>query len=177
MAEKAPKKDEAAGEAAEGGAKSSKLKKIILIVVAALLLVGISVGLTLFLTGALNKDKEAEAEPAAEEVEQHVPAEYLPLQPAFVVNYTVKGRQRYLQVGVSLMYREADVSEAVKKHMPVIRNRLVMLFGGESFEQLQTPEGKDALRQKALAALQEILEKEIGKPGIEEVLFTDFVMQ
>jgi len=28
-----------------------------------------------------------------------------------------------------------------------------------------------------LSAVQEIMNKEVGKPGIEKVLFTDFVMQ
>lgn len=181
MADKNAKKTEkeapAAGEGQE--AKPSNVKKIILIAVGALLLIGISVGATLFLTGALSKDKEAAAEheEAKPEEPAHVRAEYMPLQPAFVINYSVKGRQRFLQVGVALLYRDPAVGEALKAHMPVIRNKLVMLFSAESFEVLQTPEGKDALREKTLKAMHEILQQEIGEEGVEQVLFTDFVMQ
>jgi flagellar FliL protein len=52
-----------------------------------------------------------------------------------------------------------------------------MLFSGESYEELQTHEGKELLRQKSLTALQELLQQEVGKSDIEEVLFTSFVMQ
>ena len=61
--------------------------------------------------------------------------------------------------------------------MPAIRNALVMLLSGQSFETLQTPEGKEALREQALVKIQEVLQQEIGKPGIEQVLFVNFVMQ
>jgi flagellar FliL protein len=52
----------------------------------------------------------------------------------------------------------------------------VMLLSGESFEKLQTDEGRVLLQQKLLTAIQEILQKETGKAGIEQVLFTGFVM-
>ena len=61
--------------------------------------------------------------------------------------------------------------------MPLIKNRLVMLFGGEVYEELQTDEGRELLRQKALEAVKEITEQELGKSDIEQILFTNFVMQ
>ena len=52
-----------------------------------------------------------------------------------------------------------------------------MLFGGEVYDELQTDEGKELLRQKALEVLQEIIKQEVGVNGVEEILFTSFVMQ
>jgi flagellar FliL protein len=66
---------------------------------------------------------------------------------------------------------------AVDQHMPSLRNALVMLFGTADFKALKTVEGKQALQEEALKALQEIMTKELGKPGIEQVLFTEFVLQ
>ncbi len=37
--------------------------------------------------------------------------------------------------------------------------------------------GKDILRQQALDEVQRVLEEETGEPGVEQVLFTNFVMQ
>jgi flagellar FliL protein len=59
----------------------------------------------------------------------------------------------------------------------MIRNSLILLFSGQVYEELQTDEGRELLRQAALAELQTIIEKELGKPGIEKVLFTNLVMQ
>ena len=75
------------------------------------------------------------------------------------------------------MARENQVIEAIELHMPMIRNSLVLLFGGQIYEELQTAEGKELLRQQALEQLQALLQQEIDQPGIEQVLFTNFVMQ
>jgi flagellar FliL protein len=61
--------------------------------------------------------------------------------------------------------------------MPMIRNALVLQFGGQVYADLQTAEGKELLRQQALENIQNLLQQEIGKPGVEQVLFTNFVMQ
>jgi flagellar FliL protein len=94
-----------------------------------------------------------------------------------VVNFKQGTRTRYLQVGVNLMSKDPDGVKAATTHLPLIKNNLIMLFSGQEFEALQTPEGKEALRQSALQEVQKILQEKIGKPGIEQVLFTDFVMQ
>ncbi len=160
---------------------SGKTKVIILIIVAVLVLTA-SIGGTLFALGFFDSAEveieEVEGE-AAEQVivNKPMPAMYFPIKPAFVVNFSSRGRQRYLQAEVTVLTREMEVFNAMQTHMPLIKNRLVMLFGGEIYDELQTDEGKELLRQKTLEALQQVMQDEIGKPGIEEVLFTSFVMQ
>ena len=38
-------------------------------------------------------------------------------------------------------------------------------------------EGKEKLRADALAEIQKVMKAETGKPGVESVFFTSFVMQ
>lgn len=120
-------------------------------------------------------DEVTEDTANAEPVKQ--PAIYFPLKPALIVNFQARGRQRFLQAEITLMVRDNAVIQAVEMHMPMIRNSLVMQLGGQDYETLQTAEGKEALRQDALVTLQGLLEAEIGQPGVEQVLFTNFVMQ
>lgn len=179
MAEAEEKESDGEEGAEDKESKKGGLGKILLLAGIGLLLVGVSVGGTLFFLGAFSKEETGE-EMAAEEGEQvEVKAEaiYLPLQPPFIANYDVRGRQRYLQTSVSIMTREQDVVEAVEQHMPLVRNELVLLLSGQVYEELQTEEGRELLRQSALEAVQGIMETEIGKPGVEQILFTDFVMQ
>ncbi|HCS43433.1 MAG TPA: flagellar basal body-associated protein FliL, partial [Pseudomonas sp.] len=105
------------------------------------------------------------------------PAVFEPLLPAFVVNYNQNGRQRYMQVNITLLGRDRADLEALKVHMPVIRNNLVMLFSGQDFATLASPVGQEMLRQKATASIQEVAHKELGKVVIEQLLFTNFVLQ
>ena len=155
-------------------ATKGKLKLIILVVVALLLAIGVSVGATWFFMHS------AENKPAAVEetaVSGKQAAIFEPLLPAFVSNYNQNGRQRYMQVSITMMGRNQADLEALKVHMPVIRNNLVMLFSGQDFATLASPVGQEMLRQKATASVQEVAQKELGKVAIEQLLFTNFVLQ
>ncbi|WP_061241391.1 flagellar basal body-associated protein FliL [Ectopseudomonas composti] len=171
-------KKEAAPAADGQPAGKSKLKLIILIVVGLLLAVGLSVGGTWFILSKGDKHEETKPEEAAAEAAPaHQPAIYQDLMPAFVVNFNYQNRTRYLQVSMALMGRDAAGMEKLKVHMPVLRNRLVMLLSGQDFATLQTPLGKEMLLQQALASVQELAQKETGSTVVEQVLFTNFVLQ
>ncbi len=165
----------------KGGSK----KKLIILLAVGLVLIGISVfgtlaALSMLNGGADNDDMaavEATGEVADSASDAKAPAIYYPIKPAIIVNFSVKGRQRYAQVEVTIMTREEDVVSAIELHAPMITNALVLLIGGQAYEEIKTAEGKELLRQQCLQELQNILEKEIGKPGVEKVLFTNFVMQ
>jgi len=53
----------------------------------------------------------------------------------------------------------------------------VMLFSGQTYETLATPVGQELLRQKATASVQEVAQKEVGKVVVEQLLFTNYVLQ
>jgi flagellar FliL protein len=60
--------------------------------------------------------------------------------------------------------------------MPAIRNSLVLLLSRQVYDELLPDEGKEKLRGEALAAVQGVLQAQLGKPGIEDLYFTNFVM-
>jgi len=173
--------NEEASEESGGGKK-----KLLIMIVVGIVLIGLSVGGTLMAIGVFSDEApataeggetSAEAEAPAEEVVESMPAIYYPLKPTIIVNFNARGRQRFLQADVSLMVREDDVVAAIEEHGTMLQHGLLMLFGGQDYGELQTPEGKELLRQMALEEVQRMLEQEIGKPGVEQVLFTNFVMQ
>lgn len=164
----------AKSEEVKDPAAKGKLKLILLIVVGVLLAVGISVGATWFF---LHKSQAKPDEAAQAASTTKPPAIFEPMAPAFVVNFNQNGRQRYMQVSITLLGRNQADLDALKVHMPVIRNNLVMLFSGQSFDALNQPLGQDLLRQKAFASVQEVAQKELGKVVIEQLLFTNFVLQ
>ncbi|SDH42917.1 flagellar FliL protein [Pseudomonas flavescens] len=167
-----------AAPAAEAASKPpGKLKLIIVIVLALLLAVGLSVGGTWFFLSKDAAKQEAAHEQAENAAPVKQPAIYEELTPAFVVNFTQNGRARYMQVSVALMTRDQAGLDALKVNMPVLRNNLVMLFSSQDFATLITPVGKEMLRQQATASVQQLAEKETGKVTVEQVLFTNLVLQ
>lgn len=155
-------------------AGKGKLKLILVIVAALLLAVGLSVGATWYFMHSA----QSKPEPVTESAGAGKPvAIYEPMAPAFIANYNHNGRQRYMQVSITLQARNQADLNALKVHMPVIRNNLVMLFSAQSFDTLATPVGQEMLRQKATASVQEVAQKEVGKVVVEQLLFTNFVLQ
>jgi flagellar FliL protein len=140
------------------------------------------------------EDKEAKAEDAGDEevseedVEEgeaedeeegaHKQAFYSSLAPAFVVNFQGKdSKSRFLKVELDVVAREEESLEAIKTHMPKLRNNLVLLFSRQIYEDIISHEGKERLRAEALTEIQKVLKKETGKKAVEDVFFTSFVMQ
>lgn len=169
MAEEA----ENADENSEEGAKKGGILKWVIIGLAGVAIVAASVFGTLMFVGGGDEEVAEESEAVVENPR----AIYYAVNPNFQTNYQVNGRQRLFQVALTLVTRDSNVIGALTKHGPSIRNKVVILLSGQSFEKLQTLDGREALRQQLLEGIQEILNNEIGKPGIEGVLFTDFVMQ
>lgn len=164
----------AKSNAVKDPAAKGKLKLILLMVLALLLAIGLSVGATWFFLHKADSKPAAAPEVA---VNAKAAAVYEALTPAFVANYNQNGRPRYMQVSITLQGRDRAALDALKVHMPLIRNNLVMLFSGQSFEGLATPVGQEMLRQKATASVQEVAQKELGKVVIDQLLFTNFVLQ
>ncbi len=105
------------------------------------------------------------------------PSLYLALEPPLIVNFPDTDGVRFLQLTITVMAREQSVLDAVARYNPLIRNNLITVMSGRDSQSLMTREGKEKLRQEALREVQSILRRETGAPGIEDLLFTSFVVQ
>lgn len=164
-------------EEPQGGSK----KRLILMIALCLIIAGVSVGGTLAaikMLGAEPPSQLAEMEQSeAELTASPAPAIYYPIKPEIIVTYQARGRQRYMQADVNLLVRDDSVVAAIELHMPMVRNALNMIMGSQAYEDVQTAEGKELMRQHCLVEIQKIIEKETGEPGVEQVLFTNLVLQ
>ena len=174
-----------------GGKKGGgKMKSIIIFSVIAVLLIGLSVGLTVMLVGggkepAAGTEKHAEGTVGAGEKHggeeghsESATVAYLDLDPAFVVNLDSKESDiRYLQIKMSVMVeKEADLA-VVKKHTPVIRHHLNMLFSSLDFNEISSREGKTKLTEESLKVIRDSLEKVEGTPVVKAVFFNSIIGQ
>lgn len=120
----------------------------------------------------------APPEPTEDEIRADLgPPIYLALDPPMVVSFEDQQAIRFLQVTVEVMSREEESIQAVTTHLPLIRNNLLMLMGAKTVAELTNTEGKEALRQEALKEVREILKRNTGAPGVEDLYFTTFVVQ
>lgn len=102
---------------------------------------------------------------------------YVPVKPAFVVNYGEPGKLKYLKLEVSLRVKDTPSSNAIRHHMPLVRDYLVRHFSQLMDEDVDTQSGKEAVRLSALEGLQALIEEEDGEQGITDLFFNNFVVQ
>ena len=150
-------------------AKASKLPWIIVVVL--LLVVAGGAGWWFTQSRAASDAAVAPVAPS------RLPAQYYPLEPAFVVNLADTDAVRYLQADVQIMTRDPATAAALELHTPAIRNRLLLLFGQQSADQLAQRSAKERLQEKALAEVVAVLRAEAAADKVEAVLFTSLVTQ
>ncbi len=165
----------AKGIAGDGSRQRTPWFMIILLSFIAAVLGGVMV--SLLSGGRAVSQGQSGAAPASSDT----PLYYALPQEVMVNVLDQSGRQRFLQVGVSMMTHDPDMLEQLKKHSPMIQDRLVMLFSAQSYGDLRSPEGKDRLRVEALKTVRQLLSRNpegpAGQRGVEDLFFTSFVMQ
>ena len=102
---------------------------------------------------------------------------YLPLKPPFVVNIRDGKKSRFLQVQIQLKLSDMSKSEKILHHDSIIRHTMLMLLSGQDAMELYSSVGKERLRVKALEAIRTALKDEIKQLPIEDLYFTNFIIQ
>ncbi len=102
---------------------------------------------------------------------------YFAFPKAFTVNFETDQGLRFLQVSVEIMSYDQVAIDAVGAHMPVIKNNIILLLSNQTYGDLISVEGKKEIRQRMLNEIQAILDKYKTESTVEEVYFTNFVMQ
>lgn len=106
------------------------------------------------------------------------PPIYTGLHPPLVVNFDdLRGVPHYMQITMEVMARDQGVINAVREHMPVIRNNLILLYGNSVYEEVTTRSGKEKMLADGLAEIQKVIKAQTGQNGVEAVYFTSLIVQ
>ena len=103
-------------------------------------------------------------------------ATYFQLQAPFTSNMSDTDAFAQISVAVSTYY-DMRVIEGIKTHEMAIRSQVLMMLAQQPETMLATPEGKRLLQGKIKAVINDILKQKTGYGGIDNVYFTNFVIQ
>jgi flagellar FliL protein len=169
-------------EAVEDGGASSRKARLMMVAVVLVALLAGGGGVAAFFMFAGGGEAQVGEAPAPA-VKAKAKAIYTKIrtlegQPMFVVTLaSADGKRHFLQTHIEAKSREQEVVDALALHMPRIVGLLNALFSTQRFEPLQTQDGKLQLRSEALLVVQNFMQEKLGRPGVEALLFTSFVMQ
>ena len=151
----------------EGEKKSSH--KLIVIIAAVLFGIGIGAGAVFFIAGG--DDSVVDGEP------EKIQSMYHRFDRPFLVTIETEGKQRYLQISITVKTKHEQVLKLLESHKPVVKSLLNNIFGTQELNYLQTPEGREELNAGALSVVQTFITSKDETLIVDKVLFTDFVMQ
>ena len=186
---------------AEAGSEEPKKKKPILlilgiVVLAIVLMVGVAFG-TLYFSGYYEKkaelaamDKLEELEAAATKAKDEAPAKlkkeapeatrfeknYFQIEKELMTNITGSKKVMVVQIAVMTHY-DSRVFDNIKKHEFALRSAMLDLMRQTTEAEATKPEFRKELAVKLKDIMNALLEEYEDFGGIEEVMFTSFVMQ
>jgi flagellar FliL protein len=166
-------------EVVEEGSGKGK-SKLIIIIVGAVLLIGATVGVTLFTAGFFNEEPPEDVNVENKVIEKDDPSYILiyGVKPTIKVSLPSESGAHFLLLEVSVRTYYDDVYDVVKKHMPRIRNSLVLMLSDINGKAVKTVNGRKKLRKEVLAVIQADVKKYMDDDiNIDNVFFTKFVMQ
>lgn len=103
--------------------------------------------------------------------------QYVYLQPAFTTNFGPAGRLRYIRTEIAVKVTSAEAAELVTHHLPYLRHDLILLLSAQESDSINTPQGREKLRHLALDQLRGRMTELEQEPLIEELYFSNFVVQ
>ncbi|MEF1283848.1 flagellar basal body-associated protein FliL [Vibrio sp. M250220] len=150
--------------------------KLIIIIIAAVVLLAGGGGAAFFLMGSDDSAETAQT-PLPQVAAPVDPVAYVNIPQPFLFNVTGDKKDRLVQIKVQLMVRGSENENLARYHSPLIESSLLSTFASATVDQLRTANGRIELREKATDDIKASLNRAVGQPVIERVLFTDFVMQ
>ncbi|WP_380872528.1 hypothetical protein ACFB49_34580 [Sphingomonas sp. DBB INV C78] len=184
--------------------KKGKLKTIIMVLLGGAILAGGGVGAGLYAAGAglagghkaepedpnkpklVPKDEAAgegghSGEKAPRAIEEAIdPGKYKASYYDLTQNFTsnLRDSDGFMQVslGISTFY-DQRVIDRVKSHEMAIRSAVLMTLADQDSFVISTPQGKKELQKALKNAINEVLVQKEGFGGVDDVYFTNFIIQ
>lgn len=101
---------------------------------------------------------------------------YFPVEQQFTAN--LADGSGFAQVGLSLAtYYDGRVISNIKRQIVPIRSAVLMILSVQEASVLSTPEGRQLLQRQLTRAINQVLREKEGFGGIDNVYFTNLVIQ
>ena len=118
---------------------------------------------------------------AASSVASALPQQTTPvffvLDPMTVNLLSEDGETHYLRIGLTLRLSDQETQDYLTQHMPEIRSRVLLALSNKHPDDLAPLDGKRALATELKTLIQQPTDKGAAPVTVEDVLFTEFVVQ
>ena len=150
--------------------KSGRMKRVLLIALGLIVLLGAGgAGAYYYFLHKPGLGQLAKLAPSA-------PPVFLPLE-SMTVNLQSDDAMHYLRIGLTLKLPDQKAQSALTERMPEVRSHILMLLSAKRPDDLAGIDGKRQLAKELLETVQKTGGTPDSPARVQEVLFTEFVVQ
>ena len=103
---------------------------------------------------------------------------YFLIEPDIVTNYVTSGKKiGFVRISVELVVRTQENYALIEAHAPLIRDRIITIFGEQTARKVKSVTERDGIRQRCITELNALLFAETAKKPITDLLFTKYLYQ
>ncbi|MFT4190106.1 MAG: flagellar basal body-associated protein FliL [Comamonas sp.] len=114
--------------------------------------------------------------PAANPDASVPPPIFLALDP-FTVMLTDGMSERVVHTAITLRLKDQESVNRIERYKPEVRSRVLLVLSAQSPETIALPEARQKLGQDIASALSKPFQPLVAEQQVEDILFTDFVVQ
>ena len=106
-------------------------------------------------------------------------AVYYAIPEPFTINFLSQSNQktRYLQIKVTLMAHDQTTIDNAELNLPMLQDALRTLFSEQTYETVNSVEGRKSLQASSLQTVKTLLKDETGQDNLDALYFTSFILQ
>ncbi len=158
--------------AAKPRKKKGGFGRILMMTVSALLLTGAGAAGGFYAASKVNASPTKKVAEKAETPETH----YFEVEKGFTSN--LKEPDRYVEVALGVSSKgEETIGETLKTHDVALRSAILGVLAEQSADEISTMAGKAKLQSRLKLAINDTLKAKTGKAGVDDVYFTNFIVQ
>ncbi|WP_094751426.1 flagellar basal body-associated FliL family protein [Psychromonas sp. CD1] len=104
--------------------------------------------------------------------------QYFLLEPDIITNYIKTGKRiGFVRISVELMVNSKIDYALLKQHEPLIRDKIITIFGEQSETDIKSSAERERIRAQCLEDVNSLLFAETGRKPIKELIFTKYLYQ
>ncbi len=104
--------------------------------------------------------------------------QYLKLEPDIITNYIKPGKRiGFVRITADLMVGSKKDYALLESHEPLIRDRIITIFGEQTEEMVKKISEREIIRQRCLEEVNNLLFAETGQRPLKDLFFTKYLYQ
>ncbi len=121
---------------------------------------------------------EEASEEGASETSAQTDYQYFLIEPDIITNYIKPGKRiGYVRITIELLVKSKGDYALLETHEPLIRDKVITIFGEQSEEKVKSISDRDTIRTRCLDEINDVLVSVTGEKPVQDLHFTKYLYQ